>query len=121
MNTALSEYRGVNWYAGLLHKEKYRALSVLLAPMVARKHVLRGTINESELEYFWVSGDMQATLPALLHIDTDLLTNTDVSWRGRAAFLVSMKTLSACDTVEELWPVGRLAMLVRAPRNQDAQ
>ena len=87
---------------------------------IAYEQVLRGTINERELEYFWVSGDTQATLPAIFHIHTDLVTNTDVSWRGRAAFLVLVDTCNACAVVEELWPVGRLVMLVRAPRNQDA-
>ena len=66
-------------------------------------------------------GISQATRPFHLHIDTDLVTNTDVSWRGRAAFLVSVETFNACTTVEELWPVGRLVMLARAPRNQDTR
>jgi hypothetical protein len=77
---ALAGKRGVNWYAGLLHLEKYRVLSELRATMIAYERVLRRTINESKPDYFWVSGDMQATLPTPLHIDTDLVTNTDVSW-----------------------------------------
>ena len=64
---------------------------------------------------------MQAMLPAVLHIVAELLTNTDMSWHGRAAFLVSVETFNAGATVEELWPAGRLVMLVRAPRNQDAR
>jgi hypothetical protein len=117
----LAEKRDVNWYAALLHQEKYGALSELRVTMIAYGQVLRGTINASESEYLWVSGEMQAALPALLHIDTDLVTNTDVSRRGRAAFLVPQDTFNACDTVGQLWPVGRLAMLGRSPRNQDAR
>ena len=72
--------------------------------MIAYEHVLRATVNESELEYLRVSGDTQATLPSLHHIDADLLTNTDVSWRGHASFLMSADTLNTCNAVEELWP-----------------
>ena len=102
-------------------KRKYSVLSELRVTVFAYEQVVRGTINESELEYFWFSGDTQATLPVLFQIDTDLLTNTDVSWRGRAAFLVLVETFDACATVEELWPVWRLVMLDRAPRNQNAR
>ena len=62
----LAKKRDVNGYTGLLHKQKYRALSELRVTMIAYEQVLRGTINESEPEYFWVSGDVHATLHALL-------------------------------------------------------
>ena len=69
-------------------KTRYRVLSELRVTMIAYERVLRGTKNKSDPEYFWVSGGMQTTPPpSLLHLDSDLLTNADVSKRGRAAYI----------------------------------
>ena len=47
-------------------------------------------------------GTCRQRSPLSFYIDADLLTNTDVSWRGRAAILVSVETFNAVATVEEI-------------------
>ena len=47
VNMALAENRDKNWYAGLLHQEKYRVLTKLRVTMIAYEQVLRGTTHAS--------------------------------------------------------------------------
>ena len=96
----ITEKRDENWSAGVLHQEIYRLLSELRVTMIGYVQGLQGTIDQSEFEYFRACWDMKAIPPA--HMDTDLVANADVSWRDRAAFLVSVDTFDTCTVVEEL-------------------
>ena len=110
-----------HWLPGLLHQEKCRILCECRATMVEAGKVLRGWIEDSERQYFWSYGDLATCQAASADPQVPTVRDEAQSWRDSLALLIVTSQTQQIKDPHDLWVFGRLVLLTRAPRTQEAR
>ena len=89
--------------------------------MVEAGKVLRGWIEDSERQYFWSYGDLATCQAASADPQVPIVRDEAQSWRDPLALLIVTSQTQQIKDPHDLWVFGRLVLLTRAPRTQEAR